>query len=131
MRVKEDDKALQVHDAIPWKEGELLLTTDHGLRLFDVSTRKTQPAPIPDPEGKVKFLRRDGLERLWLTGEGLWMFDPAKGKLHNASSLPMIGQTEPTALAADPDHSDGIILALGQRGVVFVRIASGQKDGRD
>ena len=131
IRVKEDDKALQVHDALAWKEGELLLATDHGLRVFERSTGKTQPAPIPKPDGPVKFVGRDGLGRLWLAGEGLWMFEPATGKLHTASSLPMIGQTEPTALAADPDHSDGIILALGQRGVVFVRIDGNQKDGPD
>jgi hypothetical protein len=34
----------------------------------------------------------------------------------------MLGRATVNALAADPEHADGIIAALDGRGVVFVRV---------
>ncbi len=78
-------------------------------------------APFPiDPGRKIRRLARDGLGRLWLGGEGLILVEG--GKVQAMDTLPMLDREEVRALAADPDHRDGIVAAIEDRGVVFVRV---------
>jgi hypothetical protein len=58
---------------------------------------------------------------------GLW---DADGKtLHPLDDLPMMGHATVDALAADPDHTEGVIVALDGRGVVFEPVPGARKDG--
>src|SRR5207253_3837690 len=114
-------------DAISWTEGHLLLATDEGMRVYEKASGKLLPAPLPEPGRPVKLLCRDGLGRLWLAGEGLWMLGRDGRTLHSLDSLPMMGRTEVAALASDAKHADGIVASLGERGVLFVRGDEGRK----
>jgi hypothetical protein len=125
--VSEAGKDLQVEGALAWEPGALLLATDRGLRRYEVATGRISPAPIPSPSRHVAHLERDGLGRVWLAGEGLWMASPDGKTLHSFATLPMIGRTAVAALAADPERRDGIIAALDTRGVVFVQAKSDGK----
>jgi hypothetical protein len=125
VKVVEGGALLKILDAIPWSKGELLLATDKGLRRFDIATDKVRHAELPAPGGPVTSLARDGLGRVWLGGEGLWLVDLDGGRLHDVGALPMIGRTAVVTMAADPAHRDGVIISLGPRGVVYVRVAPG------
>jgi hypothetical protein len=133
--VAEGDHTLRIHDAIPWERDRFLLATDRGLRIYEAASGKLSPAPLPAPERPVTMLCRDGRGRLWLGGAGLWMAEADGKTLHPFDALPMIGRPAVpapdvpsmwrrfavTALAADPKRDDGIIAALGERGVAFVQ----------
>ncbi len=116
-------RAVRVRATLPWGDGDLLLATDEGLRRFDRRAGTLGPAPVPEPGRDVERLARDGLGRLWLAGAGLWMLAPGAAAPESLGPVPMIGQGGCGALAADPDRPDGIIAGLGDRGVVFLRVA--------
>ena len=48
-------------------------------------------------------------------------------RLHQLDALPMMSRSTVTALRAQYDHPDGIIASLGERGVLFVRVAGKAK----
>lgn len=123
--LSEGGRVLRVYDALPRPEGDILLATDAGLRRFDAATNTLGPGPLPAPGHPVTSLARDGLGRVWLGGEGLWLVDPDGKTLHDVGALPMVGRTPVVTVAADPGHRDGVIVSLGARGVVFVRVAPG------
>jgi ligand-binding sensor domain-containing protein len=125
VKIMEGNAALKIHDAIPNAKGGLLLATDKGLRRLDVASGKVEPSPLPVPDRPVTALARDGLGRVWMGGDGLWVVDADGKRLHDCGPLPMIGRTEVVTIAADPDHRDGVIASLGERGVVFVRVSEG------
>jgi hypothetical protein len=74
------------------------------------------------PDRAIRRIARDGLNRLWLGGDGLWMIDADGKRLHDLSPLPMVGRSAVAALAADPSRRDGVIVSLGVRGVVFIKV---------
>jgi ligand-binding sensor domain-containing protein len=98
----------------------LLLATPRGLRTLDPTSGRVATASIAAPGYPVGTLARDGLGRLWLAGQGLWMASPDGAALHRLDALPMLGRTRVYALGRDVDHPDGVIVSLGPRGVVFV-----------
>ncbi len=53
------------------------------------------------------------------------MIDPAVNVLESLERVPLIGKSTVHDLALDPHREDGVIVALGSRGVAFVR--AGQK----
>jgi hypothetical protein len=63
-----------------------------------------------------------GRGRLWLGGEGLAVLEADGKTLHPLDELPMPGRSRIDAIAADPAHPDGAIVAVEDRGVVFVRL---------
>jgi hypothetical protein len=116
---------LNVRDAISWTRDALLLATDRGLRTFAIDGGRLA-TPSLDTGGRlVSRLVRDGRGRLWLGGGGLAVLDTGGRSHHSLDALPMPGRSKIVALAADPGHPDGVIAAVEDRGVVFVRV-----DGR-
>lgn len=125
VKIVESGVPLKVLDGIPWSKGELLLATDRGLRRFDVATDEVRREGTPSPDGPVSSIARDGLGRVWLGGEGLWLVDEDGRQIHDVGVLPMIGRTTVVTMAADPGRRDGVILSLGPRGVAYVQVAPG------
>ena len=124
--VEDGGKKLQIHDAIPWTEGALLLATDAGLRAFAHASRTIARVGLPEPAGPATRLVRDGLGRLWQGGDrGLWLTEPEAKALDDLSGISGVGRGGIDGLALDPAHADGVILALGSRGVAFVRATRG------
>jgi hypothetical protein len=122
MELREDNKVLSINDAIPWTDGALLFATDAGLRAYDHVAQKLSRVDFPEPPEPATHLARDGRGRLWLGGsKGLWLVEPGAKAPETFAHMPWVGRSEVHALAADPKHEDGVIAALGERGVAFVR----------
>lgn len=130
-RITEAGKPLRTEDAIPWIENSLLLATDKGLRVYSPNTGKLSRADIPEPPHPATTIVRDGLGRLWMGGrtswnrrtslQGLWLGEPGAKTPEAFDHVPWIGRSHVYAIAPDPQHADGVVVALGPRGVVFVQ----------
>ncbi len=88
---------------------------------FVIASGKLAPSNLPALDRRVSRLCRDGLGRLWIGGESLMMLDADSKTLHTFDTLPMLGRTSIDALAADPSHPEGIVAAMGTRGLIFVQ----------
>jgi hypothetical protein len=120
--IREGSKIIRVDGAIAWSEEAVLLATDVGLRLYSPATETLSPFQVSEPKDPATKLTRDGRGRLWLgCKKGLFLIEPNSKALLDLKRLPWLGQSEVYALAPDPKHDDGIIAALGERGVAFVR----------
>ena len=107
----------------PWTNGTFLLATDLGFRSFDAEHDVLSKVDIEAPPNRdIRVLARDGLGRLWIGCQtGLWMVDAGAKTPESFEKAPWIGLGVVTALAADPGHQDGVVVALRDRGVVFLR----------
>jgi hypothetical protein len=122
VKIRDGEKALHIYNAIPWSDGALLLATDAGLRTYTPATRTTSRADLPEPAQPATTLVRDGLGRLWLGGDkGLWLSEPGAKAPEALDRVPWVGRGGVNGFAPDPEHADGVIVALGSRGVAFVR----------
>jgi hypothetical protein len=121
--VRDRGKSLRVEDAIPWPKGGFLLATDAGLRAFDPTGPRLSRVDLPEPTKPATELIADGRGRLWLGSHdgGLWLIDPAAKAIESLDRVPFVGQSDVYGLAPDSHHEDGVIVALGSRGVAFVR----------
>ncbi len=119
--VQEAGKTPRISDGIPWSAGTILLATSVGLRKYDLTASRLSRVDLPEPSQPVTTLVRDRRGRLWLGGKGLSLFDPATNALETLESVPAVGRNAVYALAPDPSREDGVIVALGPRGVAFVR----------
>ncbi len=124
IRDREGERELEVFDATSWDKDTLLLATDLGLRMFATASGKLTSPPSPLPGRQIKRLCRDGLGRLWLSGQGLLMIDPDRKTVHAFDAVPMLGRSPIDALAADPAHPDGVVAAMEERGLIFVQARS-------
>jgi hypothetical protein len=115
-------KARRVHDAVPWRAGELLLATDAGLAVCTIASGRLGAAPFIAPPRVVTRLFLDRKDRLWLGGQGggLWMIEGRRGAPRSFDALPMIAGSTVEMIAADADP-DGVVVSLGERGVARLR----------
>jgi hypothetical protein len=111
-----------VYDALSWEPGVVLLATDVGLRFCDTATGSLEFVTFPVPDERVWRLCRDKADRLWLGGAGLWMSDLSGQILHSFSEVPVVGKRGVSALGLDPEHEDGVIVALGDHGIVYLQV---------
>lgn len=118
---------LSVLGGVPWQKGSLLLITTQGLRVLPLPGGPAAGPPFAAPEG-VRALAHDTLGRLWLGGEGLWVYDPKTGHLEGLDAVPVIGHREVTAIAPDPDRPGGVIASLGAA-IVFLDVAANEAPG--
>jgi hypothetical protein len=109
-----------IRDALALESGQILLACAAGLRLFDEDSGKVSACPFAPPKGDVWALCRDGRGRRWLAGSGVWMVD-AKGTVHDLGKLQRYGVMA-QAIGADSADATGVIVALGHRGVLLVRV---------
>lgn len=122
VEIRDGEKALRVSGGIPWPDGALLLATDAGLRAYAPAAGTTARVDLPEPARPATVLARDGLGRLWLGGDdGLWLSEPGAKAPEALDRIPGIGRGVVSGLVPDPEHADGVIAALGSRGVAFVR----------
>jgi hypothetical protein len=115
-------KPRHVHDAVPWRAGELLLATDAGLAVYTIASGRLGAAPFTAPPRPVTRLYLDRKDRLWLGGEGggLWMIEGRRGAPRSFDALPMIAGSTVEVIAADADP-DAVAVSLGERGLVRLR----------
>jgi hypothetical protein len=109
----------KVHDALALESGQILLACTAGLRLFDEKSGKVSECPFVPPKGEVLALCRDGRGRTWLAGSRVWVVD-ARGTVHDLGGLKRYSAVA-HAIGADGADATGVIVALGGRGVLFVR----------
>jgi hypothetical protein len=135
IEITEGGQPLRIDDAIAWSNDALLLATDAGLREYAPGTGKLSRIDLPEPPCPPTTLVRDGLGRLWLgcgsiwtarrSARGLWLVEPGAKKPEAFDRVPWVAGSEVYCLATDPDHPDGVIAALGPRGVAYVRAGPG------
>jgi len=124
--IREGGKRLPVNDAIPWHGGALLLATDAGLRAYDPVAGKLSRTGLPEPASRATSLVRDGQGHLWLGGtRGLARLEAGGKTVESLDRVPWVGRSEVSALAPDPRHGDGVLVALDERGVAAVRVRPG------
>ena len=122
VHVENERRTLSINDGISWLDGSLLLATDQGLKAYTPGMHTVSPVNVPEPPQPATAVARDGLGRIWLVSEKkLWLSEP-EAKISEAfDRVPCVGLSTVEALAPDPQQADGIIAALGSRGVASVR----------
>jgi ligand-binding sensor domain-containing protein len=121
LKLQEGADELKIFDVIPWTDDLLLLATNSGLRGYDSKNGTLAKVDRPEPPKPAAKLTRDGLGRLWLGGEnGLWMSEKGAKEVESFDPVPSMKGARVDAIAADPARSDGVIVVLEERGVVFL-----------
>jgi ligand-binding sensor domain-containing protein len=122
VELREDEKTLEITAVLSRPDGSLLLATNTGLRAYDPTARRLSKLDINAPARPVRSLARDGHGRLWLgCNDGLRMVEPGGQTPESFDRVPWIRSNKVESVVPDPSHADGVIVALGQRGVAFVR----------
>jgi hypothetical protein len=122
IKVEVDGKAAAINNGLPWSDRTLLLATRRGMRSYSSATQTLSRINLPEPPQPATTLVRDGLGRLWWGIEqGLGLSEPGAKTSEAFDRVPWVGRSPVYALAADPQHADGVIAALGSRGVALVR----------
>jgi hypothetical protein len=107
-----------VRNAVWLPPNKIRLIGENGLFDLDVATGKAEkPALSLPPIEHFWCLGYDGLGRLWLAGDGLWLWDGHA--LRDLSSL--IGQRSVALLARDPKQPDAIFASFGDS-LLWVRV---------
>jgi len=73
------------------------------------------------PAENVRAIARDGNDRLWFAGSGLWVLDD-RDNLHDLSAIPIFKGAEIVDLVPEGAQANSIVVSLGDRGLVLVRI---------
>jgi hypothetical protein len=111
---------LKVHAGLSLGNREVLIATSEGLRKLNLDREELEAwgreLALPDT---IRALARDGSGRIWFAGGGLWLRDE-RGAIHDLSSV-SVARSDPSDLIADPSDPRGVVIALGERGVLRVR----------
>jgi hypothetical protein len=111
----------EIYDAMAWNKGQIILGTDRGVLLYDMGSSGLSKPPFPAPAEKIRALCRDGLGRVWMAGEGLWVTDTAGKQLRDLRAASPVAPANIRILAIDSAHRDGVFTALDRRGALFLR----------
>jgi hypothetical protein len=107
----------EVHDAIQIGDGLVLLATDTGLYSLDKSTGRLSRPSYGVGKG-IKSMCKDGLGRIWLGGEELWMIGDDSRVHRIDASIPLEMPIE--LLGPDSMNKEAVFLSLGNRGVLHL-----------
>ncbi|HEY1204514.1 MAG: hypothetical protein ABSH46_04800 [Bryobacteraceae bacterium] len=108
-----------VFDAVADRDGWVLMAAVKGLFRFRLEGSDVERIPGPKTNEELRSLCRDAQGRLWTAGDGLYV-SADEGQHWEAADLPILGRTYTKRVRANPADARGIILALYDRGVVFV-----------
>jgi hypothetical protein len=111
-----------IRAALPLPDGQLMVSTDKNLLTVDPCTLKATKSALLRPGQKVGAMAHDGLGRLWLAGDGLWMVEPGGPKVHALDLGPALGRIYFTAMARDPDRPDAVLCACD---LGLIRVSAG------
>lgn len=108
-----------VFDATPDQNGWFLLATARGLLRFYPGDGRSESIPSPDARQEIRSLSRDGQGRLWASGDGIYISSD-EGKNWTSIGLPMLSSTYMKRIRPNPKNPRGMIVAMQDRGVVFL-----------
>jgi len=100
-----------------------------GMPVYVAVTRtgRSESVWVRDSEGRswrtphsVEVVHLGREQRLWLAGSGLWLRDE-RAAIHHFSLVPVAADPTVSDLIADPVDPLGVLLAVGERGVVRIR----------
>jgi hypothetical protein len=96
------------------------IVTVRGVFILNAITGQLHEIRSPEPASRIRSMCRDGSGRLWLVGDRLHLSSTNGQSWTSLVDLPMVGPTETKRLRANPGDPSGVILALHDRGVVFL-----------
>lgn len=108
-----------IFDASPDKSGRDLVASPEGLLNFRLQDGNSSRILGPEPNGRILSLCRDAQGRLWAAGDGLYVSSD-EGNHWQLVDLPMMIRNTTKRIRPDPQNPRGLILALADRGVVFL-----------
>lgn len=111
------DKGVRLEDAVRTRDG-WLFATSAGLRTYDFERRVWSDVDLGVDASAVRQLIVDDGGRLWLGGDGLWVV--VNGRARDLSAIPALSGVEVVAIIADPHRREGVIVSLGERGLLYV-----------
>jgi ligand-binding sensor domain-containing protein len=109
----------EIYDAFIEGDGAVLLSTATGLIRFTLQDGKIQRIPHPRHGEEIESLCRDRQGRLWAAGQGIYI-STDEGKHWAQVKLPMQSPTYTKRVRANPANERGIIVAMYDRGAVFI-----------
>jgi hypothetical protein len=120
----EDGRPLRVTGALELPGASLLLATEAGLFTCDGSGKHLSRAPTSlPPDVTITRVCRDGQGRLWLAGDGLHILDGVADVPCSVPAPLRLRASNIEALAPDPEHPDGVLLAVEDRGLLRLRVS--------
>jgi len=103
--------------AVRWNNA-WLFATSAGLRTYNFVESTWSNVDLPVDGSVVRMLALDDAGRLWLAGTGLWVV--VRDRVVDLSGLEPLAGVDVVALIADPHRREGVIVSLGERGLVYV-----------
>ena len=107
----------RLEDAVRWNNA-WLFATSAGLRTYDFAEKTWTTVDLAVDGSAVRVLALDGAGCLWLAGAGLWVV--VRDRAVDLSSLPPLAGVDVIAMIADPHRREGVIVSLGDRGLLYV-----------
>lgn len=114
------DGGSRLYDAIPWKKRKGLFATSEGLRTYDLRNDDWARFDLALDQGAVRALTTDSMGRLWIGGAGLSVV--ARGRVVDLSGLPALRGVEVVDMIGDPHFVGGVIVSIGERGILYVEV---------
>ena len=116
-----DGRPVRVTDAVAWPTGRFLLATEAGLLALDPSTGAVLPANLPAVEDRIRVLGRDGLGRLWLGGESVWVVDGDATNVRKVECQTLGLGRSAYAMGPDAGHDDTMLVSV-PGGMAMIRV---------
>jgi hypothetical protein len=118
-RFKSGPAPAGIFDAFVDGDKAILLARGDALTRLNLSTGETETIPQPGPGVWIASICRDGEGALWALGDRLFM-SRDEGRHWAEVSLPMLTWGAESRVRPDAAAAKGLILALGNRGVVYL-----------
>jgi|WetSurMetagenome_2_1015567.scaffolds.fasta_scaffold27836_3 hypothetical protein len=108
-----------IYDAVVDKPGWLLAATVTGPVRYNPELDQIKKISAPNTIEEFITLCRDKRGRLWIAGDYLYVSSD-EGKTWTSVGLPMLSRTQTKRIRMDPNNANGLILAMYDRGLVFL-----------
>jgi len=116
----EDGNTYDAFDAVSWSGG-LLLSTFRELVEFDPVSGKAMKSSLRIPTQGVQRLALDGLGRLWIGDDGLWVFSPGSQEARRVDNVLPLENNYILAIGRDPKRPD-TVLVYGRSGLLSITV---------
>jgi hypothetical protein len=119
-----DGRVPDILDAVGVSPREMLIASTTGIFRFTPGTNELRSVPVSIPDtADIAHICVDGLGRLWLGGHGLYLREDDAAEPERIDVVPPLVRGRVTALVADPDRPDAVLVAVRRRGLLLIRLS--------